>query len=244
MTPKSDSRGEKLPPAGAISESVQDYLKAIYKLSNSPEAENSGDAAVTTSLLAERMQVSAASATNMIKKLAEMNLLRHRPYQGVRLTGAGEKMALEIIRHHRLLELYLAQALGYGWDRVDAEAERLEHAISEDFEDHIDRAMGYPTVGAHGEPIPSKEGTIAVHRYQRLSEIESGQVVCISQVSDRSPELLRYLDEQKLRLGTELEVRDKAPFSGSMLVAVGEREHHIGLEVAAQIFVAQVDGRG
>ncbi len=240
MTPKSD----RLPPDGTISESVQDYLKAIYKLSNSPDTEQSGDGSVTTSLLAERMQVSAASATNMIKKLAEMRLLRHRPYQGVRLTGAGEKMALEIIRHHRLLELYLAQALGYGWDRVDAEAERLEHAISEDFEDHIDRAMGYPTVGAHGEPIPSKEGIIAVHDYQRLSDIESGQVVCISQVSDRSPELLRYLDEKGLHLGTELEVRDKAPFSGSMLIAIRECEHHLGLEVADQIFVALVDGGG
>ncbi len=240
MTPKSD----RLPPDGTISESVQDYLKTIYKLSNSPDTEQSGDGSVTTSLLAERMQVSAASATNMIKKLAEMRLLRHRPYQGVRLTGAGEKMALEIIRHHRLLELYLAQALGYGWDRVDAEAERLEHAISEDFEDHIDRAMGYPTVGAHGEPIPSKEGIIAVHDYQRLSDIESGQVVCISQVSDRSPELLRYLDEKGLHLGTELEVRDKAPFSGSMLIAIRECEHHLGLEVADQIFVALVDGGG
>ena len=244
MTPKSDSGSDRLPPAGTISESVQDYLKAIYKLSNSPDSEKSGDGSVTTSLLAERMQVSAASATNMIKKLAEMRLLRHRPYQGVRLTGAGEKMALEIIRHHRLLELYLAQALGYGWDRVDAEAERLEHAISEDFEEHIDRAMGYPTVGAHGEPIPSKEGTIAVHDYQRLSDVESGRVVCISQVSDRSPELLRYLDEQGLHLGTELKVRDKAPFSGSMLIAVRGCEHHIGLEVADQIFVALVDGGG
>lgn len=224
-----------------ISESVQDYLKSIYKLSYSPDVERANDGSVTTSLIAERMQVSAASATNMIKRLAEMHLLQHRPYQGVHLTETGEKMALEIIRHHRLLELYLAQALGYAWDRVDAEAERLEHAISEDFEEHIDRAMGYPKVGAHGEPIPSKEGEIAIHDYQRLSDIKSGQRVRISQVSDRSPELLRYLDKQGLHLGTQLEVHDKAPFSGPMLVCIDEQEHHIGLEVADHIFVALED---
>ncbi|MBQ35174.1 MAG: DtxR family transcriptional regulator, partial [Gemmatimonadaceae bacterium] len=134
-----------------LSEAVQDYLKSIYKLGRSPEVETM----VSTTLIAERMGVSAASATNMIKKLAEMRLLEHRPYQGVVLTPAGVKIALEIVRHHRLLELYLRQALGYDWDAVDAEADRLEHAISEDFEDRIDEALGYPTVGAHGEPIPT-----------------------------------------------------------------------------------------
>lgn len=139
-----------------ISESVQDYLKAIYMLANSPDT---GDGVVTTSLLAERMGVSAASATNMIKKLADIRLAEHMPYQGVELTEAGKKVSLEIIRHHRLLELYLSEALGFAWDEVDAEADRLEHAISEDFEDRIDRALGSPIVGAHGEPIPSRRGT-------------------------------------------------------------------------------------
>ena len=217
-----------------ISVAVQDYLKAIYKLSN----RHDGDAVtVTTSELAERLEVSAASVTNMIKKLAETNLVEHRPYQGVRLTLTGEKMALEIIRHHRLLELYLAQALGYGWDQVDAEAERLEHAISEEFEDHIDKAMGYPTVGAHGEPIPTKDGEIAIHDYQRLSDVQVGKRALISQVSDRNPELLRYLDDQGLQLGTRLHVRERAPFGGPLLVTVDDRQHHIGIEVADRIFV-------
>ena len=217
-----------------LSEAVQDYLKSIYKLANAPQA---GEM-VTTSLIAERMQVSAASATNMIKKLAEMRLLDHKPYQGVELTSTGVKMALEIVRHHRLIELYLRQSLGYDWDQVDAEADRLEHAISEDFEDRIDRALGFPTVGAHGEPIPSKDGDIAVHDYQRLADTPEGKRCWIRQVSDRDPALLRYLDEHGLILGTELEIRKKSPFRGPLRIAIGaDGEHHIGLDAAEKIYV-------
>ncbi len=217
-----------------LSEAVQDYLKSIYKLAHAPQA---GEM-VTTSLIAERMQVSAASATNMIKKLAELRLVDHTPYQGVELTPTGVKMALEIIRHHRLLELYLRQSLGYDWDQVDAEADRLEHAISEDFEDRIDRALGFPTVGAHGEPIPSKEGDIAVHSYRRLADMAEGERCWIRQVSDRDPALLRYLDEHGLILGTEVEIRERAPFRGPLRIAIGvDREHHLGLEAAEQIYV-------
>jgi DtxR family Mn-dependent transcriptional regulator len=217
-----------------LSEAVQDYLKSIYKLSRSHE---SGDM-VSTTLIAERMHVSPASATNMVKKLAEMRLLEHRPYQGVELTESGIKMSLEIIRHHRLLELYLRQALGYDWDAVDAEADRLEHAISEDFEDRIDEALGFPTVGAHGEPIPTKDGSIAETDYARLSELIEGQRACIRQVSDRDPELLRYLDRNGLILGTEVRVAEKAPFRGPMRLDIAQGgEHHIGLEAAEAIYV-------
>lgn len=217
-----------------LSEAVQDYLKSIYKLSRSPE---SGDM-VSTTLIAERMHVSPASATNMVKKLAEMRLLEHRPYQGVELTESGIKMSLEIVRHHRLLELYLRQALGYDWDAVDAEADRLEHAISEDFEDRIDEALGFPTVGAHGEPIPTKDGSIAETDYARLSELIEGQRACIRQVSDRDPELLRYLDRNGLILGTEVRVAEKAPFRGPMRLDIAQGgEHHIGLEAAEAIYV-------
>ncbi|MEE2657636.1 MAG: metal-dependent transcriptional regulator [Candidatus Latescibacterota bacterium] len=218
-----------------VSNAVQDYLKVIYKLANAPHAAEK----VTTSVLAERMKVSAASASNMIKKLAEIRLLRHAPYQGVELTEAGEKIALEIIRYHRLLELYLRDALGYDWDQVDEEADRLEHAISEDFEKRIDIALGHPTVGAHGEPIPTKNGDIAVHRYHRLSDLGTGQRACIRQVSDRNPEMLRYLDESGLVLGTKIEIREKVPFKGPLLLLALEagREQHIGLEVAESVFV-------
>ena len=217
-----------------LSKAVQDYLKVIYKLSRAPEA----GAMVSTTLIAERMEVSAASATNMIKKLAELRLLEHRPYQGVELTPSGVKMALEIVRHHRLLELYLRQALGYNWDTVDAEAERLEHAISEDFEDRIDEALGFPTVGAHGEPIPTKDGNIAEPEYSRLADLREGQRACIRQVSDRDPELLRYLDRSGLVLGTRIRISEKAPFRGPIRLDVFERgEQHIGLDVAEAIYV-------
>lgn len=216
-----------------LSESVQDYLKSIYKL-----ASGETPTTVTTSLIAERVKVSAASATNMIKKLAELNLVDHTPYQGVTLTSSGEKIALEIIRHHRLLELYLSQALGFGWDQVDAEADRLEHAISEDFEERMDAVLGHPTVGAHGEPIPTKDGAIATHEYRRLSDLAEGQVACIRQVSDRNPELLRYLDEKGLHLGALIAVEEKAPFRGPLLVNIdGKHHHHIGIEVAESVFV-------
>ena len=217
-----------------LSEAVQDYLKVIYKLSRAPEAA----AMVSTTMIAERMEVSAASATNMIKKLAELRLLEHRPYQGVELTPSGVKMALEIVRHHRLLELYLRQALGYDWDTVDAEAERLEHAISEDLEDRIDEALGFPTVGAHGEPIPTKDGNIAEPEYSRLADLREGQRACIRQVSDRDPELLRYLDRSGLVLGTRIRISEKAPFRGPIRLDVFERgEQHIGLDVAEAIYV-------
>ena len=218
-----------------ISESVQDYLKAIYKLANSPDT---GDGAVTTSLLAERMGVSAASATNMIKKLADIRLAKHMPFQGGELTDAGEKVSLEIIRHHRLLELYLSEALGFAWDEVDAEADRLEHAISEDFEDRMDRALGNPRVGAHGEPIPSKDGDIVIPHYLRLSELSEGDRAWIREVSDRDPEMLRYLRQQGLVLGARVEVREKAPFHGPMVLSIGDdASKHIGMEVAASVFV-------
>ena len=135
-----------------ISHPVQHYLKAIYKLANGHEANGS----VNTKVLSEQLNVSAASTTNMVKKLAEMKLLIYTPYKGFALTEAGEKIALEVIRHHRLLERYLADTLGYSWDEVDAEADRLEHVISEEFEERIDAALGFPKTDPHGDPIPER----------------------------------------------------------------------------------------
>ncbi|MBM3280182.1 MAG: metal-dependent transcriptional regulator [Candidatus Handelsmanbacteria bacterium] len=219
-----------------LSEAVQDYLKAIYKLAQAEAG------SVTTSLIAARLEVAPASVTNMVKKLAELRLLKHTPYQGVELTPAGVKIALEIIRHHRLLELYLAETLGYAWDQVHAEADRLEHAISEDFEDRIDQALGYPRVGAHGEPIPSKQGDIDTPSYQPLAQMQAGQQVVVRRVSDRYPEMLRYLDEVGLKLGVRLEVREKAPFQGPLVLRIGgcRKRLTLGLEVASQVFVEAV----
>jgi DtxR family Mn-dependent transcriptional regulator len=218
-----------------ISQSVQDYLKAIYKLQNGRLA----IASVNTSMVAEKMDVAAASATNMVKKLADMKLVKHTPYQGVELTDTGEKVALEVIRHHRLLELYLAEVLGYDLDKVDAEADRLEHVISEEFEDRIDEVLGYPTIDPHGAPIPSKEGQIAPRNYRALSEVEVGEQVQIMQVSDKSAEMLRYMGSMGLKPHVRVEVKERAPFNGPMRIQVESKgQFSLGLEVANHIYVS------
>jgi DtxR family Mn-dependent transcriptional regulator len=220
-----------------LSEAVQDYLKTIYTLQ-----EQGG--AVSTSALAEAMGVAAASATGMVKKLAGLKLARHNPYQGVVLTKAGQKMALEVIRHHRLLELYLAEALGYSWDRVHEEAERLEHVISEEFEEKIFEALGRPTRDPHGDPIPAKDGTLVGGTHERLSEMEPGATGVIRRVSDRNAEMLRYLALRGLVPDATLEVVEKAPFNGPITVKTGEASHVLGRDLASHIHVESraVDG--
>ena len=218
-----------------ISRSVQEYLKTIYILQDARDAFE----AVSTNLVAEKMEVAAASATQMIKRLADRRLVQYTPYRGVELTEPGKNTALEIIRHHRLLELYLKEALGYSWDEVDTEADKLEHVISEDFEDRIDAALDYPTVGVHGEPIPSKAGHVETANYHCLSDLQVGQIAVIRQVSDRSSEMLLYIDEMGLTLGTRVEVRERAPFGGPLVLQVdSHKELVLGLKVAEQIDVA------
>lgn len=213
-----------------LTQAAEDYLKVIYKLQGNHEV-------VSTTAVAERMTVSAASVTNMIKKLADMGLVAHTPYQGITLTAAGQKVALEIIRHHRLLELYLAEALGFAWDQVDAEAERLEHVISEEFEAKMDAVLGYPTTDPHGDPIPSKDGVLDESRYGRLADVEPGQSAVIRRVPDSNPDMLRYLAELGLIPDVTVDVLKKEPFNGPLLVKVGAIEHHIGHQVASSVLV-------
>lgn len=213
-----------------LGQAVEDYVKSIYKLQQE-------HGRVPTSVLAQRLGVSDASATNMIKRLAELGLARHHPYRGVELSEAGVKVALEVIRHHRLLELYLKEALGYTWDQVDAEAERLEHHISEEFEDRIDAALGYPTVDPHGDPIPTKEGVVDDAAFPRLTELPPGVRAVVRRVSDRDAEVLRYLAHLGLYPGVEVVVRERAPFDGPLFVRVGEVEHILGHKLAATIGV-------
>jgi len=217
-----------------ISEAVQDYLKAIYNL-------QARGGAVSTSALAEAMGVSAPSATGMVKKLAGMKLLRHARYQGVVLTRAGEKIALEVLRHHRLLELYLAQALGYSWDKVHEEAETLEHAISEEFDAKIYKALGRPTLDPHGHPIPTREGTVEQRKQEPLSDLEPGATATIRQVSDGDAEMLRYLGTRGLIPETSIEVLDKAPFDGPLTVRAGDSAHILGRRLASHIRVEADD---
>ena len=212
---------------------MQDYLKAIYKLQNGG---NRVDKMNTS--IAKKMQMSPASVTNMTKKLAEKNLVRHTPYRGVELTPAGDKIALEMIRHHRLLELYLAEALGYSWDQVDAEADKLEHVISEEFEDRIDDVLNFPTLDPHGAPIPSKGGAMKHREYLRLVELPVGKTAVIRQVSDQDPDMLRYMEDLGLKPGACVEVREKASFSGPLVLKIDSGEEQVlGLEVADHIYV-------
>jgi DtxR family Mn-dependent transcriptional regulator len=216
-----------------ISRAVEDYLKIIYELQQA-----SGK--VNTTALAERLNVAPASVTGMIKKLAEdrPRLVNYERHHGVSLTPAGQKIALEVIRHHRLLELYLHQALGYSWDEVDAEAEKLEHVISEGFEDRIATLLGQPELDPHGAPIPTKEGTVAPLAGARLSQMEVGQQGRVVRVCDDDPALLRYLAELGIRPETAIAVVGRSPFDGPMHVRVGNRSPQaLGKHVTDHVFV-------
>ena len=197
--------------------------------------------AISTKSVSERLNVTAASATNMLKRLDGLGLVRHLPYKGVELTEAGRKVALEVIRHHRLLETYLAEALGMPWDRVHAEAEVLEHVISEELEDRIAALLGHPTLDPHGHPIPSKELAMPTASAQILWEVDDGASVRIERVSDEVAEALRYLGDIGVRPGVTLEVVKRGPMNGPLFVRVeGEGEHVQALskELAEAVWVA------
>jgi len=200
------------------SSAVEDYLKAIYSLQDEGEA-------VSTTVLAQRLCVTAASVTGMLKRLAaeEPALVNYTRYQGVSLTPAGERLALRILRRHRLLELFLQRALHYTWDEVHAEADRLEHVISETFEDRMAAWLDQPAVDPHGHPIPSKGGTLAAPAGRKLSQLSAGERGRVASVSDQNPALLRYLAETGLVPGVVVSVAERVPFGGPMLIKIGER---------------------
>jgi len=209
-----------------VSSAIEDYAKAIYAL------QSRGGEAVTTNALAERLDVTAASASGMVKRLDELGLVRHEPYHGVFLTEAGERIALEVIRHHRLLETYLAESLGVPWDRVHEEAEVLEHVLSEDLEAAIAAKLGHPTHDPHGDPIPTAELRIDEPATSVLQSLEPGERAVFVRVSDARPEMLRYLSERGIRPGDGLEVVDKQPFGGPLFVRFGDEVHVLGGELA------------
>jgi len=221
-----------------VSDVVQDYLKAIYKIQTTTGK-------VSTSALAERMGVTAPSATNMIERLAELGLLRHDRYRGAELTEAGARTALEVIRHHRLWEQFLAEALRVPLDRVHEEAERLEHTLSDDLEERIDDVLGHPTSDPHGDPIPSKDGRLDHTIYPSLNDLIPGQTGVVRRVPDSEPELLHYLGQIRLLPGARVSVSKRGPFGGPLFIEIlagGDPEPAepciIGPELARQIFVA------
>lgn len=214
--------------------SIEDYIKAIYKARL-----ESGD--VSTQDIANRVNVSAPAVSKMLKRLAELRLIEHTPYHGVVLSSAGEKMALEIIRHHRLLEIYLVEALGYGWDEVHAEAERLEHHISEDFEDRIDALLGHPKTCPHGDPIPTRDGQIAAITRDTLAQQREPASLTIGRVKDQDSGLLRHLKDLGLLPGAAIEFIEQEPFGGAYIVRVGENTVRVAPKAAEQIYVTQSD---
>lgn len=220
-----------LEPA-VISQAMQDYLKAIYKLQERDEQ-------VPTSALAEILGVAPASVTNMCKKLAELRLVEYEPYQGVKFTPTGKKLALEIVRHHRLIELYLAEALNVPWDRVHEEAEKLEHVISEDLEERMAAALGDPLFDPHGAPIPSRTGMIDQPPSGRLVDMRAGDRLIVVEVDDHDPALLRYLGTMGLYPGTQIQLLACAPFDGPLTLCVGEDQHSLGYQAARSILVAR-----
>jgi DtxR family Mn-dependent transcriptional regulator len=204
------------------SPAVEDYAKAIYAL------QERGGQAVTTNALAERLGVTPASASGMVKRLGELGLVAHEPYHGVSLTDPGRRLALEVMRHHRLLELYLTETLGVPWDRVHAEAEVLEHVLSEELEELIASKLGDPTRDPHGDPIPSRELEIEEGSTQSLQSLNSGTSGTLARVSDSDPEMLRYLSERGIAPGDAFEIVDKQPFEGPVFVRFGAHVHVLG----------------
>ena len=227
-------------PAGLRSSAVEDYTKAIYAL------EARDGQSVSTNALAERLNVTPASASGMVKRLGELGLVTHRPYHGVRLTDAGRRVALEVIRHHRLLELYLVESLGVPWDRVHQEAEVLEHVLSEELEELIAAKLGHPTHDPHGDPIPSRELTIDEAQTESLQSLDPGARGTFTRVSDSDPEMLRYLAERGIAPGDQLEVLERQPFGGPLFVRFGSQVHTLGGDLARAMRVelaSAVEGR-
>ena len=214
------------------SSAVEDYAKAIYALQDRDAADP--PAPVTTNALAERLAVTPGSASAMVKRLGELGLVSHVPYRGVSLTDAGRRVALEVIRHHRLLELYLVESLGVPWDRVHDEAEVLEHVLSEQLEDLIATQLGEPTRDPHGDPIPSRDLVLPETATRSLQTLEPGDRGRFVRVSDSDPEMLRYLAERGIAPGEACEVVERQPFGGPLFVRFGGAEavHPLGGELA------------
>jgi DtxR family transcriptional regulator, Mn-dependent transcriptional regulator len=212
--------------ANEITGAVQDYANAIWSLARRSRTP------VSTSAMAERLDVSPASASAMIRRLETLGLVSREPYHGVRLTRAGERVALEVLRHHRLLELYLAEALGMSWDRVHEEAEVLEHAISPELSELIAAKLGNPTHDPHGDPIPTRDGEIDERPTRALADLRPGEGGTFSRVSDSNSDMLRYLSGRGIAPGATLKLMGQEPFGGPLTVRANGRDHALGGQLA------------
>ncbi|MBN1964484.1 MAG: metal-dependent transcriptional regulator [Anaerolineae bacterium] len=217
-------------------EAVEDFLKAVYLLQRDVDP-------VPTSALANALNVKPPSVTEMAKKLAEHGLLEYVKYKGIRLTEPGRQIALEVIRHHRLLEMYLTEALGYSWDEVHDEADRLEHVISEQFEERIAAALGYPAHDPHGDPIPDLDGTVPSREMLSLANLPTNAPSLVCRITDQTPDLLRYLGGMGLIPGAKVTLTAREPFDGPLHLRIEDSTAVIAHEVAAHIWLTPIAPR-
>ena len=226
--------------AADLTRSVEDYLKTIYTLSEA------GQPATTTGI-AEALTLAAPSVSGMVKRLAEAGLLEHLPYHGVTLTADGRRAALRMLRRHRLIEAYLVKSLGYSWDTVHDEAERLEHAVSDDLIERMARALGNPRFDPHGDPIPTADGTMVEVSAVPLPDVAVGETVMITRVDSSSAERLRWLGDAGLVPGVQVTVLEVQPFSGPITLNLGAKQRVVGHDLAQQLHccrVADTDSTG
>ena len=212
------------------SEHIENYLKNIYKIQSS-------EGKVTTSSLSEKLQISPASVSEMVKKLASEGSLVHTPYKGVELTESGKRAALRIVRKHRLWEMFLMEVLHFGWEEIHEEAERFEHVMSDKMEDKIDEVLGFPAVDPHGDPIPSKNGTIKNIRSIPLNEAGEGTTVRVVRVNDANTDLLQYASSVGISLNKRIVVRQRLTFDDSLIIKIGTKDITISSKLASNIFV-------
>jgi DtxR family transcriptional regulator, Mn-dependent transcriptional regulator len=212
------------------SSNVEDYLKAIYNLCAEAEA-------ASTSAIAERLGIAAGSVTGMVKRLADQGFVEHVPYYGARLTQAGERAAVAMIRRHRILEMFLVQVLGYTWDRVHEEAEKLEHAVSDELIDRMAQVLGSPVADPHGAPIPASGKVFVDRKYPTLDSLDVGCSAVLRRVRDEDPAALRYLAELNMLPGAEVTLTERGPFNGPLYIRVGDRDHIVSAELAQSVQV-------
>lgn len=211
--------------------SEENYLKAIFHL------EQRYRGGVSTNALAEEMETKASSVTDMIKKLSEKDLLNYKKYQGVKLSKQGRDTAIEVIRKHRLWELFLVEKLNFNWDEVHEVAEQLEHIKSDKLINELDRFLDYPRRDPHGDPIPNAEGKFSISQRMILAELEEGEVgICVG-VKDSSADFLQYLDKNSISLGNQIQVLEKEAYDQSMLIKIGEKRINISQEVSCNLFI-------
>ena len=233
MSAARENTGAKPPGTEPLTAPVEDYLKAIYTIGK-------GTGAAATNEIAQRLALAPASVSGMVRRLADQGLLAYERYHGVKLTETGRRAALRTLRRHRVIEAYLAQALGIPWDRVHDEAERLEHAVSDDLVDRMAVAIGEPKVDPHGAPIPTREGAVDETEHTSLADLAIGVTGLVVRVADEDPAMLRYLAELSVVPGKRITVKSRAPYGGPMTIAVGRQEISIGPALAAHVLTAPV----